>query len=356
MDEFPHRGQRPAIDLALSRRGFLRGTAGAVGLAGVGVFASQSRAVAVTVDAAAPRFLTDSELKFLSAVCDRVVPGQPEDVAVGAVQTGCPAAIDALLAAFGDDPPRIFAGAPYSDRGGSPVDYFAEFLPLDPYEERAWRLRVEGDTARGTDGFQQVYRRGLAALAKSSPLFPELPGPARDVELRTTGNADIQAMRDLAVTHTIEFFLAAPEYGGNQELGGWKAVAFEGDTQPRGFTDDEVNNPQTEPLPLLPASLNDLLGGLSGSLAGTLTTTISERIGTFPSGRPGDAARASAPALALGTAEGMATVGAAGTDYAAVQQTLGGLLAPLKDPDSAESQRLAQIHARAAQLVAEARK
>lgn len=353
MDAHPH---GTPITVKLSRRGFLRGAAGAAGLAGLGVFASQSGAVAVTVDATAPQFLSASELRFLSAVVDRVVPGQPEDTAAGAVQAGCPAAIDALLAAFSDDPPRIFAGAPYSDRGGSPVDYFAEFLPLDPYEERAWRLRIEGDAAQGTDGFQQVYRRGLAALAKESPLFPDLPGPARDTELRTTGNPDIQAMRDLAVTHAIEFFLAAPEYGGNRNLDGWTAVAFEGDTQPRGFTDEQVNNPEPEPLPLLPTSLNDLLGGLSGSLAGTLTTTISERIGAFPSGPPGDAARASAPALVLGTAEGMATVGAAGTDYAAVQQALGDLLAPLKDPDSAESQRLAQIHARAAQLVAEARK
>lgn len=349
MDAHPH---GTPITVKLSRRGFLRGAAGAAGLAGLGVFASQSGAVAVTVDAAAPQFLSASELRFLAAVVDRVVPGQPEDTAAGAVQAGCPAAIDALLAAFSDDPPRIFAGAPYSDRGGSPVDYFAEFLPLDPYEERAWRLRVEGDPAQGTDGFQQVYRRGLDALARESPLFPDLPGPARDAELRATGDPGIQAMRDLAVTHAIEFFLAAPEYGGNRELAGWQAVAFEGDTQPRGFTDEEVNDPAPEPLPLLPAPLNNLLG----SLPGADTTAISERIGAFPSGPPGDAARVSAPVLALGTAEGMATAGAAGTGYAAMQQALGGLLRPLEDPQSPQSLALAQIHARAAQLVADATK
>lgn len=346
MDEF----------LTLSRRGFLRGTAAVAGLAGLGVFASPSGAVAVTVDTSTPRFLTGQELKFLSAVVDRVVPGQPEDTAAGAVQAGCPAAIDGLLAAFSDDPPRIFAGAPYSDRGGSPVDYFAEFLPLDPYEERAWRLRIEGDAAQGTDGFQQVYRRGLAALAKESPLFPDLPGPARDAELRTTGNPDIQAMRDLAVTHAIEFFLAAPEYGGNRNLDGWTAVAFEGDTQPRGYTDEQVNNPAPEPLPLLPVPLDDLIAGLAGSLLGSLTPAVSGRLATLPDGPPGDAARASAPALALSTAEGMATVGAEGTGHAAVQEALGGLLRPLEDPQSPQSLALAQIHARAAQLVAEARK
>jgi len=36
---------------------------------------------------------------------------------------------------------------------------------------------------------------------------------------------------------------AAPEYGGNRGLAGWQAVGFEGDVQPRGYTDDEVSQP-----------------------------------------------------------------------------------------------------------------
>lgn len=347
--------QQRKVDLELTRRGVLRGAVGAAAAGGLGVFAVGEAPVAVALSSD-PQFLTAAELKLLSAVVDRVVPGQPEDLAVGAVQVGCPAAIDGLLAAFHTDPPRIFAGAPYSDRGGSPVNHFADFLPLDPYEARAWRLRIEGDPATGVDGFQQLYRRGLAALARKSPLFAALPGVARDLLLRTTSDTDIKAMRDLAVTHAIEFFLAAPEYGGNRGLGGWKAVAFDGDTQPRGFTEKEIDDPPATPLPLLPMPLNTLLGGLVGSLLGNLTGTVSGLLGTLPAGRAGAAVSASAPALALATAEGMQSVAATGTDHATMRASMAHLLAPLKDPSSTTSTRLRHMHARAAQLVAEAKK
>jgi len=336
----------------ISRRGVLRGAAAAAGLA---VFSTEGGAIAVGLDKG-PSFLSAAQLKLLSAVVDRAVPGQPEDLAPGAVQAGCPEAIDALLAAFSTDPPKIFAGAPYSDRGGSPVNYFEDFLPLDPYEERAWRLRIEGDATQGVDGFQKVYSRGLNALAKSSPLFAALPGPVRDLALRTTNNADIKAMRDLAITHAIEFYLAAPEYGGNRSLVGWKAVAFDGDTQPRGFTRDEVDNPKPELLPLVPMPLGSLLGGLVGSLVGSLTGTVSELLTTLTPGGAHTAGTIAAPALALGTAEGMQSLGAAGTDHNAVQEAVGALLAPLKDPKSSTSKDLTRMHAQAAQFVAEARK
>lgn len=351
----PDGPQGPTItDLTLSRRAVLQGGATVAAAVGLGVFATESGAIAVGLDG--PHYLSAADLKLLSAVVDRVVPGQPEDLAVGAVQVGCPAAIDGLLAAFDSSTPRIFAGAPYSDRGGSPVNYFEEFLPLDPYEERAWRLRIEGDPASGVLGFQQVYTRGLAALAKSSPLFAVLPGAARDLVLRTTTDADIAAMRDQAVTHTIEFFLAAPEYGGNRDLGGWKAVAFDGDTQPRGFTDAEVDDPPLEPLPLLPMPPDNLVAGMVGGLLGGATTAVTGRLATLPTGPAGASASMSAPALALGTAEGMQSLGGAGTDHATLQEALGVLLDPLTDPGSPASSTLQQIHARAAELVAEAKK
>ena len=35
----------------------------------------------------------------------------------------------------------------------------------------------------------------------------------------------------------------APEYGGNRDLVGWRYIDFEGDVQPRGYTDEEVSSP-----------------------------------------------------------------------------------------------------------------
>lgn len=334
------------VDVSISRRGVLL-AAGLAGGTGLGVFASESGAVAVA--AGGPRHLSASELTLLTAVVDRVVPGPPEDVAVGAVQVGCPAAIDALLAAFATDPPRIFAGAPWSDRGGSSVNHFAEFLPLDAYEEQAWRQRIEG-----AGGFQDVYSRGLAALAKSQPLFAQLPGAVRDVVLRTTQDADVQAMRDLAVTHTLELYLAAPEYGGNAGLGGWEAVGFEGDTQPRGFTPEEVDHPAYAPLPLLSATqLDTLLSGLAGSLLGSLTPQVSALLSRVGSDRAARTAAAAAPALALGI-EGAHGLTASGSDHGSVRKALGELLAPLADDGSAQSRALDEMHDRAAQIVADA--
>lgn len=342
--------ERTLVDLTLSRRSVLRGAAAGAGIA---VFAAGSGTVAVALEPGAT-FLSATDLATLAAVVDRVVPGQPEDLAVGAVQVNCHRAIDAMLAAFAVDPPRIFAGGPYSDRGGSPVNHFAQFLPLDAYEEKAWRLRIEG--APGLDGFQQVYSRGLKALAKAYPGFALQPGPVRDVILRTTTNKEIVPMRDLAITHTLEFYFAAPEYGGNKGTAGWRAVGFEGDRQPRGYTDAEVENPEFTLLPIMNPPLDGLLGSLVGSLLGTVTATVSGLLASVtPGGSMPSSTRAAAPALALSNAEAVAGLSAAGDDHQAVRDAMGALLAPLKDSGSEASRSMKALHARAAELVAEAR-
>lgn len=341
---------RTPVDLTLSRRTVLRGAAAGAGIA---VFAAGSGTVAIALEPGAT-FLTATELATLAAVVDRVVPGQPEDLAVGAVQVNCHKAIDAMLAAFATDPPRIFAGGPFSDRGGSPVNHFAQFLPLDAYEEKAWRARIEG--VGGVDGFQQVYRRGLKALAKAYPGFALQPGPVRDVILRTTTNKEIVPMRDLAITHTLEFYFAAPEYGGNKGAAGWRAVGFEGDRQPRGYTRQEVENPEFALLPILNPPLEGLLGSLVGSLLGTVTSTVSGLLAAVtPGGSMPSSTRAAAPALALSSTESVAGLSAAGEDHQSVRDALGELLAPLKDPKSEASRNMVALHTRAAELVAQAR-
>ena len=35
----------------------------------------------------------------------------------------------------------------------------------------------------------------------------------------------------------------APEYGGNRDGVVWRSIGYEGDVQPRGFTDQEVSDP-----------------------------------------------------------------------------------------------------------------
>ena len=181
-------------------------------------------------------FLTDAERATVSAAADRLVP--PVDGHPGAGALGVVDYIDGLLDAFGVDPPRIWAGGPYSGRAGGAAD-FGHFLALSPLEELAWRTRVEG--SRGIPGrerlgpvvgWQERYRAGLAALGDD---FPGLAPEEQDARLDAAGE-----FRDLLYEHVVEGAYAAPEYLGNRDLGGWTAIGFPGDVQPRGYTDEEV--------------------------------------------------------------------------------------------------------------------
>jgi hypothetical protein len=254
----------------MTRRTVLRdGTVLAVAL----FVARGGAGVAVAVEPGTTVFLTDAELATLRAAVDRFVPGRPEDADERAVAAGCAEAIDALLGAFEVDPPRIYAGAPFSDRGGSPVNHFEDFLPLDPYEEKGWRLRVLGSQGQPklefngpVAGWQRTYRDGIAALdrAAAPARFADLPGPARDMILESD-DPQIAALVDVAAPHALQFMYGAPEYGGNRELLGWDFTDYQGDTLPRGWTREEIEQPngtglsELQPRPPIAIPIDELL-------------------------------------------------------------------------------------------------
>ena len=183
------------------------------------------------------RFLSDDEHRTLAAACDRLIP--PLDAHPGAAALGVADYIDTLLAAFTVEPPRIWAGGPFSGRAGGD-GHFDEFLPLSPLEELAWRTRIEGsqgDPAREFNGpvagWQQEYRAGLAALGDD---FANQPAEEQDRRL-----AADPAFKARCYQHACEGAYSAPEYGVNRDLAGWRAIQFAGDVQPRGYTDTEVS-------------------------------------------------------------------------------------------------------------------
>lgn len=253
----------PGMVAGLTRRALLQrgGMLAVAAFLAPGCGRSEAPAAVVPVGQGGARFLGDAELATLRALVDRFIPGPPEDPDPGAVEAGCAEAIDALLGAFGVDPPRIYAGGPFSDRGGAARNDFAQFIPLDPYEELAWRLRIEGSQGRPerefngpVTGLQQIYREGLAALEATIPGFATLPGPARELALRASQEAAVLALINVAFPQTLELMYGAPEYGGNRDLAGWRYTGFDGDTQPRGYTDAQVENPdQAGPQDGLPA-------------------------------------------------------------------------------------------------------
>ena len=146
--------------------------------------------------------------------------------------------VDGVLGAFLVDPPRIWAGGPFSGRHGG-EDGFSRFTPLGPVEQLAWRTRIEGSLGLPERewngpvvGWQERYRTGLAALGAD---FVDLDGEAQDALL----HAD-PGFKALLHTHGCEGLYADPVYGGNRDGAGWASIGFAGDSQPRGYTAVEV--------------------------------------------------------------------------------------------------------------------
>ncbi|HLX87906.1 MAG TPA: gluconate 2-dehydrogenase subunit 3 family protein [Acidimicrobiales bacterium] len=184
-----------------------------------------------------PVWLTDTEYRVLAAACARLIPS---DGGPGALEAGVPDYIDTLLGAFTFDPPRIWAGGPSSGRHGG-ENGFERFHRLGRLDELAWRMRIEGSAGLAERefngpvvGWQERYRLGLAELG---PDFADCEPGEQDARLRAS------PLTELMYVHCCEGMYGAPEYGGNRDLVGWRAIGFAGDVQPRGWTDDEVARP-----------------------------------------------------------------------------------------------------------------
>jgi Gluconate 2-dehydrogenase subunit 3 len=172
------------------------------------------------------QFLTQHEHDVVTALADRLLPPLGDFPGAGGVGTAD--YVDLTLGAFNVDPPRIWAGGPYSGRHGGDAG-FGEFLPLSRVEELAWRTRIEGSLGVAerewngpVRGWQEIYRDGIAGL-----------GDDLDLGLQPE-------LAQLLFEHACEASYGAPEYGGNREVAGWRAIGYAGDVQPRGWSDDEV--------------------------------------------------------------------------------------------------------------------
>jgi hypothetical protein len=179
---------------------------------------------------AVPIWLSDDEHRILTAAMDATIPGDVQSP--GAGQVGGADYVDQLLGAFEFDPPRIWAGGPFSGRRGGDAGY-ERWLELGAVEELAWRMRLEGSAGHPERefngpvvGWQQLYRDALGQLAAGEPL-----------------EATPAEWRELLFVHCCEALYGDPVYGGNRDGAGWAAIGFDGDVQPRGWTDEEVTHP-----------------------------------------------------------------------------------------------------------------
>jgi Gluconate 2-dehydrogenase subunit 3 len=183
-------------------------------------------------------FLTEHEHEVVARCAERLLP--PHEAFVGGASAGAADYIDLTLGAFEFDPPRIWAGGPFSGRFGGAAT-FDQFIPLSRIEELAWRTRIEG--SRGISerewsgpvrGWQAIYREGIERLGGN---FLDLAAEDQDAALDA-----VAELKQLLFEHACEACYGAPEYGGNRDLTGWLAIGLPGDVQPRGWTDEEVSS------------------------------------------------------------------------------------------------------------------
>jgi Gluconate 2-dehydrogenase subunit 3 len=184
------------------------------------------------------RFFTADQAAVVEAATARLAPGPADDPAEaghpGAREADVTGYIDSMLGALGsldDAAPLVFAGGPWSNRHTSGPDLMAHFVALDPVARIAWRRRLTG--------WQQQYREGIATL--DTLAGGDFTKASRTKQDKILVMSSVGSFMSLLFEHTIEGLYAAPEYGGNRDLTGWKEIGFPGDIQPRGYTADEVS-------------------------------------------------------------------------------------------------------------------
>lgn len=193
--------------------------------------------------------LSQERYALLAALMDAIIPGDASSP--GATIARAAYYVDSLLGAFRSDPPRIFAGGPNSGRHGG-ADQFSHFQPLTRVEELRWRTFLEGSNGiperewnGPVVGLLRRYEQGLDAL---NTLSKETLGQAywqATVEDRTHLLGDVdEVFLQMVYEHTVEGTYGDPVYGGNFEQAGWRAIDYEGDRQPIGFSAHEMAHPE----------------------------------------------------------------------------------------------------------------
>jgi len=225
---------------------------------------SRSRAAA----GAGFQFLTAHQAAVVTEATARLVPGPTDDPAEmghpGAREAEVVRYIDTLLSAFGDDPPLVFAGGPWSNRHSPGPDLMAQFVPLEERQRLAWRTRVAALRSQVADAV-------VALDDAAGGDFVSGPAPLQDEIL--TSLADV---RNLLFPLTIEGMYSVPEYGGNAGLVGWQDIRWPGDVQPVGYSAAEVEADDG----LDPVALSDLpvVQELVGALPVVSSALLTQRV------------------------------------------------------------------------------
>jgi hypothetical protein len=243
---------------------------------------------------------TSDEKSALGALADAVLPPDqdPGGKDLGAVQY-----IENLIATMQNGTNEIFADGPFSgrqplpDANGNastnfPPNDFANWVELDRVKLQAWKIIVLGsagvpggapnDAILGpVIGLRDQLKQIIAeAVALSPTPLAELSAD----DLAAVFQQIDPDSRDLIVLLVTQAAFAAPEYGGNPNLAGWKLCHFEGDSQPLGYSQwngsgyteraaspMSTANPGADPDPI-DAGTEQLLGLVAAALGGQVAS------------------------------------------------------------------------------------
>jgi hypothetical protein len=186
---------------------------------------------------------TRDQLAMLDGFADVLIP--PDDQPGGSALGVVPYIEGLLNAYFVAGPPMIYAGGPFSDRnpnpdGSIPTNDFETFLPLDRVLDLSWRVQIFGSAGVPNGAPNDALLGPVAALKD------QLTAGLDRAQMMANGHGtpDYQALfdampsdfQDLLFDLVTQAAWAAPEYGGNPNLAGWKMVHFEGDSLPLGYS------------------------------------------------------------------------------------------------------------------------
>ena len=172
-------------------------------------------------------FFTTHEADVVREATARILPGPMDDPLEmghpGAREANVVRFVDVLLSALDHRPEHIHAGGPYGAAMSS-------FVGLSAVQRTAWEQKLTA--------LKRTYRSGV-------PLLDSLVGgnyvmasaQQKDQALMADEAADFV---EILYTHTLEGTYSHPAYGGNANRVGWTEIKFPGDSQPRGYTPDEV--------------------------------------------------------------------------------------------------------------------
>ena len=193
-----------------SRRNFLRSGLIAISTA---TLARESPALLGNPrSVATPRFLNESERRFLLAAVDRLIP--PDESWPGAADADVVNYIDLQMAWQWGKGELLYRHGPF--RKGTPSQgYQLEYAPAE------------------------LFRRSIAAISAhfsaQSKSFDQLPPAEKDAYLTSLekGGIDLDGVPsntffDFLLKHTVEGFFSDPIYGGNRNKISWKMIGFPG--------------------------------------------------------------------------------------------------------------------------------